>query len=732
MATFTALNGGSPRLTEVINGTAEPERANGQSSNADPRPPSNNHDRLPLPGAAAFPPEPEGSNKRKRSNSDSPGRERPPSPSERRERSERAERERPERLEQLGSQRPHSESREGYSTPQREGYRGYGDDRRDRERETERETERERDDRPDDRRDDDGEQWHSRESRDERNSSYEGPYSAGPVSAQSDDQAGDRLRRATSQGDSVDYGDQSPDGDDRGYPGQYTPEQRRDGVIQSDPKKRKRNFSNRTKTGCLTCRRRKKKCDETKPECNNCIRGGFVCAGYPPQRGTWQKPESKPTQVNIESKDPNYVPPGAYGMPQQQPYPTQPPPPPPPPPLSQQAKRDPLPYNRGQPTLRITPPQGRPLQTDDDRPTASTLASTLPSAIMSPDNKLSALSGYTTSASNMSSSNMFPTPISAATPHSTFSERPSKEYPQRVPPLHDLTRTTDLDHHHQQQQQQQQQQQPSLPPPPPPQSAISPVPPYSLHTGRTATPPTAQGQASSSSSGGPQATAQLALSHTFPSDRPRREKDEMLNGRQYYPFDKELVLERERCNAACWRFNNSTNPNIGVSPTERARLFRDILHPREGVHLSPTVMSPVTHTGRVGENATVEAPFNCDYGYNIQIGNNVSIGRNCLINDVCEVRIGTNVIISPNVCIYTGTCSTDPRRRAGNTGAQYGKPVVIEDDVWIAANVVILPGVRIGRGSTVGAGSVVTRDVATYSIYMGLKAGHRRGISFIS
>jgi hypothetical protein len=71
------------------------------------------------------------------------------------------------------------------------------------------------------------------------------------------------LRRATSHGDE----DQSPDGDDRAmYGGQYTPE-RRDGVVQSDPKKRKRNFSNRTKTGCLTCRKRKKKCDEKKPEC---------------------------------------------------------------------------------------------------------------------------------------------------------------------------------------------------------------------------------------------------------------------------------------------------------------------------------------------------------------------------------------------------------------------------------------------------------------------------------
>ncbi|KAL2162438.1 hypothetical protein VTH06DRAFT_7351 [Thermothelomyces fergusii] len=510
------------------------------------------------------------------------------------------------------------------------------------------------------------------------------------------------ARRATSHADE----EHSPDGEDRNpCPAS---EQRKDGVVQADPKKRKRNFSNRTKTGCLTCRKRKKKCDEKKPECNNCYKGGFVCAGYPPQRGAWtNKPENKPAQVNIESKDPNYVPPGAYGMPQQ----------PPPysssqqPPLGQQPKRDSLPYNRGQPTLRITPPQGRPLQTDDDRLTASTM----PSSIISPDNKLSALSGYPTSAS----ANVFPTPVSAAA-GSAFSDRTPKEY-QRVPPLHDLTRTEPDQQH--------------PPPPLPPQSTALTHSPFGsmIHGGRTSTPPAPPSTLSSQPpSGGVQATAQAALSHAqFPSDRPRRQKEEMLNGRPYYPFDKELVLERERCNAACWRFNNSTNPNLGVSPAERARLFRDILHPREGIQLSPTVVSPVTHAGRVGENATVEAPFNCDYGYNIHIGNNVSIGRNCLINDVCEVTIGNNVIISPNVCIYTGTCSTNPRYRKGNQGTQYGKPVVIEDDVWIAANVVILPGVRIGKGSTVGAGSVVTRDVATWSVYMGLKAGHRRGIALV-
>ncbi|KAK4239936.1 hypothetical protein C8A03DRAFT_42478 [Achaetomium macrosporum] len=697
MATFRPMNGASPKSAEETNGTADLDRVARQSISAEPRPAegypnqrgredweakearsSTNRESLPFPGADTFH-EVENSHKRKRSISDSPRRELPPSPPSRTERMEGPER--TDRAETHGRLRPPSEPHDRQSTPPRDSHRGgQGDEARD-----------------------GGEHWRPQQAREERTSSIESPYSAIPVSAQSEEPALELLQRAISQ----DEGDQSPDGDDRAmYSGQYTPEPRRDGVVQSDPKKRKRNFSNRTKTGCLTCRKRKKKCDERKPECMNCYKGGFVCAGYPPQRGTWaNKPESKATQVNIESKDPNYVPPGAYGMPQQ------------PAPYSssqqslpcQQPKRDSLPYNRGQPTLRITPPQGRPLQSDDDRLTASTMPS---SSAISPDNKLSALSGYATSATL----NVFPTPVSAAT-MSAFSDRTPKEY-QRVPPLHDITRT-DPDH-----------QQP--PPPPPPQSTTLTQPPFSsaLHGSRTSTPAPSSALSAPTPSGGVQATAQLALSHTqFPSDRPRRQKEEMLNGRPYYPFDKELVLERERCNAACWRFNNSTNPNLGVSPAERARLFRDILHPREGIQLSPTMVSPVTHAGRVGENATVEAPFNCDYGYNIHIGNNVSIGRNCLINDVCEVRIGNNVIISPNVCIYTGTCSTNPRYRNGNQGTQYGKPVIIEDDVWIAANVVILPGVRIGKGSTVGAGSVVTKDVATWSIYMGQKAGHRRGVS---
>lgn len=53
---------------------------------------------------------------------------------------------------------------------------------------------------------------------------------------------------------------------------------------------------------------------------------------------------------------------------------------------------------------------------------------------------------------------------------------------------------------------------------------------------------------------------------------------------------------------------------------------------------------------------------------------------------------------------------------------EWGKPIRIEDDCWIGANAVILPGVTVGRGSTVGAGAIVSRDVPAYSVTVGIPA----------
>ena len=186
------------------------------------------------------------------------------------------------------------------------------------------------------------------------------------------------------------------------------------------------------------------------------------------------------------------------------------------------------------------------------------------------------------------------------------------------------------------------------------------------------------------------------------------QKREMLAGKYYLPFDKQLALERQHCNKVCWRFNNCTNPNNSILPKEHARHFGKILQLNKPTNLLPILVS-YTLSGCVGNNVIVEALFNCDYRYNIHIEYNVVIGKNYTILDLYKVRIGDRCILGPNVNIYTVIIVIDPKRRPGSGRLNLGNPIVIEEDCWISRGVIILPGQTIKKSSTVGAGSVVTK-----------------------
>lgn len=131
--------------------------------------------------------------------------------------------------------------------------------------------------------------------------------------------------------------------------------------------------------------------------------------------------------------------------------------------------------------------------------------------------------------------------------------------------------------------------------------------------------------------------------------------------------------------------------------------------------------------GSCGENLTVNQPFRCDYGRNIRLGDNVFINFNMTILDEAEVTIGNNVFIGPNVSVYTPCHPLDADER--NTGVEWAEPVTIGNDVWIGGNTVILPGVTIGDGAVVGAGSVVSRDVPEASLVVGCPAHVVRKLS---
>ena len=108
----------------------------------------------------------------------------------------------------------------------------------------------------------------------------------------------------------------------------------------------------------------------------------------------------------------------------------------------------------------------------------------------------------------------------------------------------------------------------------------------------------------------------------------------------------------------------------------------------------------------------------CFIHKNTEIGDCSGVGYACVINNGCT--IGENVMMGPEVLIYTQNhCTNRVDIPMCKQGMRDARPVTIEDDVWIGARVVILPGVTLGCGSVIGAGAVVSKDVPPYSVCVG-------------
>lgn len=166
----------------------------------------------------------------------------------------------------------------------------------------------------------------------------------------------------------------------------------------------------------------------------------------------------------------------------------------------------------------------------------------------------------------------------------------------------------------------------------------------------------------------------------------KSEKEKMLAEALYDPLDRELCSDRRRARLCLKALNDTPDDLV----EERARLIQELIP-----SASPEVW--------------IEPPFYCDYGYNIHLEGKVFFNFNCVVLDVAPVRIGAGVLFGPAVQMYTALhpLNADQRR----AGLESGRSIAIGDDVWIGGGSIICPGVRIGRRSVIGAGSVVTRDV---------------------
>ena len=113
--------------------------------------------------------------------------------------------------------------------------------------------------------------------------------------------------------------------------------------------------------------------------------------------------------------------------------------------------------------------------------------------------------------------------------------------------------------------------------------------------------------------------------------------------------------------------------------------------------------------GEVKGDFVITAPFYCDYGSNISIGDQFYTNHNCTILDGAKVSFGDHVFIAPNCVFSTAGHAIDAEQRAA--GLEIAFPITVGNDVWIGANVSVLPGVTIGDGTIIGAGSVVNKDI---------------------
>lgn len=106
------------------------------------------------------------------------------------------------------------------------------------------------------------------------------------------------------------------------------------------------------------------------------------------------------------------------------------------------------------------------------------------------------------------------------------------------------------------------------------------------------------------------------------------------------------------------------------------------------------------------------------FGEGLTIGHGSGIGADSVIPS--EVVIGDHVMMGPQVMMFTANHRTDRLDiPMGHQGWTAPEKIVIGNDVWIGARVIILPGVHIGNGCVIGAGSVVTKDVPDYEIWAG-------------
>ena len=181
--------------------------------------------------------------------------------------------------------------------------------------------------------------------------------------------------------------------------------------------------------------------------------------------------------------------------------------------------------------------------------------------------------------------------------------------------------------------------------------------------------------------------------------------ERMEKGLIYDPADAEMMKEQVVFQDMLWSFNQ-------LKPTEydkKQKYMKEVF-------------------AECGENCYIELPFHANWGgHHVHFGSGIYANSNLTLVDDGHIYIGDKVMFGPNVMIATAGHPINPELR--ERGLQFNKDVYIGENTWIGGNVVILPGVHIGRNTVIGAGSVVTKDIPDNVIAVGNPCRVLRNVS---
>lgn len=121
--------------------------------------------------------------------------------------------------------------------------------------------------------------------------------------------------------------------------------------------------------------------------------------------------------------------------------------------------------------------------------------------------------------------------------------------------------------------------------------------------------------------------------------------------------------------------------------------------------------------GHLGRDVEVLSPFMVDYGSNVSLGDGTFLNHGAYLMDGAPITIGSYCFIGPGFGAYTAQHPLVAKER--NRGLERALPITVGDNCWIGANVSVMPGVSIGEGCVIGAGSLVTKDIPAGHVAMG-------------